>query len=168
MEHSQLHGQLRFRSSVPLTCSILRSMTDPLNLPLLAQTVSLILGLSLSGTDGPIPLPLVETTEERNLSLYDIERNRIVLPGRCAGPAMPTCRGLVVHELAHWLLVQHRYFPSTTDPSDRFDAEMAARYVEECALLRRNEPPEYLRLRQAIRNGWRPPALPKEGRCQEQ
>ena len=140
-------------------------MPEPLDLPLLAQTVSLILGLSLSDTHGPFPPPMVEATEERNLSLYDIERNRIVLPARCAGGEMPKCRGLVVHELAHWLLVQHRYFPSTTDPSDRFDAEMAARYVEECALLRRNEPSEYLRLRQAIRNGWRPPALPKEGKC---
>jgi hypothetical protein len=141
-------------------------MQDPLSLPLLAQTVSLILGLSLAGAEGSFPLPLVEATEERNLSLYDLERNRIVLPGRCAGGEMRKCRGLIVHELAHWLLVQHRYFPSTTDPGERFDAEMAARYAEECVLLRLNEPAEYARLRQAILNGWRPPALPKEGRCQ--
>ena len=141
-------------------------MADPLNPALLAPLVGLIFGLSLGGSEGPFPLPQVEFLEPGELALYEVQRNRIVLPQHCAGSQDIRCRGLLVHELAHWLLVQHGFFGKDTDPHDQFDAELAARYAEECVLLRMNDPPEYPRLRRAIREGWRPPAIPTSGRCQ--
>jgi hypothetical protein len=141
-------------------------MADPLNPAVLAHVVSLIFGLSLNGAEGPFPLPRVEFLDQGELALYEVQHNRIVLPQHCADSQTLRCRGLLVHELSHWLLVQHRFFGKDTDPDDQFDAELAARYAEECVLLRQNDPPEYPRLRSAIRNGWRPPSLPNTGRCE--
>lgn len=144
-------------------------MPESLTAAGLAPLVSLILGLPLHGIQGAFSLPVIEFNRSEltvgEIASYDAERNRIVLPRRCAAEPDERCRGVLVHELAHWLLVQHDVYPETTDPKSRFDEEMAARYAEECSLMRRGESPEYQRLRSAIRQGWIPPRLVQAGPC---
>lgn len=146
-------------------------MPESLTAAGLAPLVSLILGLPLHGDQGAFSLPMVEFTRSGStigeIASFDAKQNRIVLPRWCASDPDERCRGVLVHELAHWLLVQHEVYPETTDPMSRFDEEMAARYAEECALLRRGEAPEYQRLRSAIRQGWMPPRLPQAEPCGE-
>lgn len=143
-------------------------MAEPLSMTSLASLVSLLLALPLSGNDGPFPVPRIEfdrAESTRGIAAYDAQRNRITLPSRCAMDPDERCRAMLVHELAHWLLVQHKVYPDPTNPMDAFNAEMAARYAEECVLLRWREAAEYRRLRSAIRQGWVPPQLSETEPC---